>query len=508
MASRAAKRYLLAIDLGSSRTRCIVTDLRGRVAGEASADTRLESPESLAPLGKELNPDRTWASIGLLVKRALRSADARANQVLAAAATSQRQGFTLLGSTGNELYMGPNTDLRAFFEGQSLDESYGPEVYRITGHTPSFLFAPAKLRWFEAHRPDILTNTRAILSLDAWVGYKLCGETAVERSSAAEIGLLNTSKGEWAQDLLGKLGVPQQILPPLLDAGSRLGTVTSRAASATGLVPGTPVIAAGPDTQCGLLGLGVTEPGQVGIVAGWSAPAQLVLDRFQLDEAARTWTGRHLLEGRWALESNATEAGSAYRWAARNLNTDGRVDIHRHIDALAAKSPPGANGALAFLGPRPSDMGNVGSRWGGFLFPLLSDTMPVERADLFRAVLENLGFALKSNVDQLKEISGVSPSAIRFGGGMARGKTLRRILADVLGQEVAWAKSVEVPGIGAAMCAAAGIGLHAGLRDAAQAMWNPAKPIKPDPVEALEYEEHYERWVQMGTGLESLEDRL
>ena len=498
----------LAVDLGSSRVRCILVDLRGNITGLASTEWRPASPEELAPLGREFPPDSTWELICRLVRRALRSAGVRGSQVTAVGATSQREGVVFLGADGSELYAGPNNDLRAFMDGQSIDDAHRAEVYQATGHLPSFLFTAAKLQWFKNNRPELFHRIRHVLSLDAWIAYKLSGEMAVERSAAAEIGLLDVAGGTWAKGLLSRLGLPADILPPLAEAGRSLGKVRAEAAAKTGIAPETLVVTAGPDTQCGLLGMGVTEPGQAGIVAGWSAPVQMVLDRFCLDDSSRTWSGRHVLPARWVLESGATEAGSAFRWVATNLAQDGASDLFASFDRLASKAPPGSEGALAYLGPQTADMANVGPRWGGLMFPLLSQALPLERANLLRATLENLAFAIKSNLAQLEEISGVAPRTVSFGGGMAQSKTLRRILADTLGHEVRLARSHEVTGLGAAMCAATGAGAYRDLREAAQAMVRPAKSVEPNRLATLEYEEHYARWVAMAAGLDALGDRL
>ena len=504
----AADRYLLAIDLGSSRVRCLIVDERGKPLGLATAEWRPLAPQELAPLGREISPDATWSLLCRLIKRALRSARLRGSQVTAVAATSQREGVVFLDGDGSELYAGPNTDLRAFMEGQVIDEAHRAEVYRITGHLPSFLFTPAKLHWFKSHRPDLFDRIRWVLSLDAWIAYKLSGELTVERSAAAEIGLLDVERGEWATAMLARQGLPTRLLPTLAEAGQPLGRVTGAAAAATGLSSETLVVVAGPDTQCGLLGMGIVRQGEVGIVAGWSAPVQMVLGRLCLDSSLRTWSGLHLLPAQWVLESSATEAGGAYRWMASTLAVNGAIDVHPYIDRLAARAPVGSNSVLAFLGPRAANMGEVGPRWGGLLFPLLSGPGPVQRGELFRAALENLAFAIKSNLAQLDEVSGLRAQRISFGGGMAQSRTLTRILADTIGREIHLSRSAEVPGLGAAMCAATGIGAYPRLEEAAAGMSGPARSVQPDPLRSLEYRDHYQRWAAVDQALEGLGHRL
>ena len=67
-------------------------------------------------------------------------------------------------------------------------------------------------------------------------------------------------------------------MPPLTCSGEQTGEISTTAAADTGLALGTPVIAGGADTQCGLLGMGATRHREMGILAGWSGPLQFVTD--------------------------------------------------------------------------------------------------------------------------------------------------------------------------------------------------------------------------------------
>ena len=454
----------------------------------------------MGPLARELSPRGLWSLVGRLMREAIAAANVSPSDVAAVAVTSQREGLAILDDHGRELYLAPNTDLRAFMEGQGIDAQHRDLVCAATGHTPSFLLAPAKLLWLRDNQPELHARARRVLSLDAWLAGRLGAGSFLERAAAVELGLSDAVSGAAAKGLLDTLGVDMRLVPSVVAAGSIIGAVSPAAARHTGMRTGTPIAAAGPDTQCGLLGMGVTMPGDAGIVAGWSAPVQMVLERPLLDPEKRTWTGHHVT-GRWVLESTAADAGSAYRWAKDTLfpGTDDAT-----VTQLAAHVPPGANGALAYLGPRAANMGAVGPGIGGFLFPLLSSVQPTDPAALMRAAYENVAYALKANVSQLETISGQPLRQLRFGGGMAQNHLLASILADVLGRDVLVARSPEVTGLGAAMCAAVGAGMYRDLEAAAQGMASSVRQVRPDPVRMLEYQEHYMRWLAAGQALELL----
>ena len=267
------------------------------------------------------------------------------------------------------------------------------------------------------------------------------------------------------------------------------------------------MVAAGPDTQCGLLGMGAAAPGAAGILAGSTAPVQMVLDRPVLDAERRTWTGAHVLEDRWVIESGATDAGGAVAWLA-DLVLGGGPGVARMFDRAAAKAPAGSGGALAFLGPRQADASDLGPRWGGLLFATPLAASSIDRGGLFRAALENVAYAIRANVEQIERVAGRD-------AGLHR--RLRRAdrEPDVLSYPYrrAWGRRCasrrsESSALGAAICAAAGAGWYAGLPAAARRMAARGRTLKPEAGAALEYNEHFQRWLGMAHRLEEAGDLL
>ena len=112
-----------------------------------------------------------------------------------------------LDGAGSVLYAGPNTDLRAVFEGAAIDEAMGGRVFEVTGRLPSFLFTAAKLRWFKQHRPDVYDRIECVVTLADWLRWKLSGELVSETTLAAEAGLLNIRERRWCVELFEELGV-------------------------------------------------------------------------------------------------------------------------------------------------------------------------------------------------------------------------------------------------------------------------------------------------------------
>ncbi|MCH8868508.1 MAG: FGGY-family carbohydrate kinase, partial [Chloroflexi bacterium] len=384
---------VLVIDAGSSRLRCHLFDCEARTVALSAVEwTYLEEPDAPST-AKAFDPRRIWEACCRAVRRCVADAPPDVRPVGCVAVTSQRQAVVFLDAAGHEIYAGPNMDLRAVFEGAALDDGHRERVYRVTGHLPSFFFTPAKLHWFRQHRPDAYGKITTVLTLADWLAWRLTGIAANEVTLAGEAGLLDIGSRQWCNGLLTDLDLPVRT-NPLVNSGEVVGEITADAARLTGLDRGVAVTVAGADTQCGLLGMGVSSPGQIGVVAGWSAPVQMVTARPAYSPELRTWVGCHLPDDCWVAESSAGNVGNAYQWLADTLYGD-RNDPFADMGSDASAAGLGANGAVSIMGHGAMDMGSVGMTYGGLMFPvpMTTATGSVERKHLARAAVESFAYA-------------------------------------------------------------------------------------------------------------------
>ena len=498
-----ADRHIIVIDAGSSRARCFVLDQNADVVSSRSAEWRHAQVDDASPYAREFDSDWLWRTMCGLLSDALGDANVPPRSIAAVTATSQRQGVVFLDGDGREVYAGPNLDLRAVFEGGAIDEEMRDRVYATTGHTPSLFFAPAKMRWFQEHRAEAFGRVASVVTLADWLVWKLSGQLACEPALAGEAGLLDVPERRWCTALLADLGLPDNEHVPLVDAGTLAGRVTRSVAREPALPEGTLVAVAGPDTQCGLLGMGAVSVGQVGVVAGWSAPALMVTDRPVLPAAMQTWAGCHVLNDLWTLESTSGDAGNAYRWLADTL-WGGAKDAYHEMDAEAGRAPAGSEGAMAFLGPSPMDMGRVGMRQGGLLFPVPLTFSDLGRGHLARSALEALAFSTRANLERLERVAGASARSVAVGGGMVQTATWVNVLANVVGREIAVSPSPHVSALGAYVCAATALGELESLEQGAAVMAERLNTVEPEAGARLEYQDHYERWTQLLDELEGM----
>ena len=496
-------RYTLVLDAGTSRARCFVFDSEGCVAAVRSrAWEYVESGEAYS-LAREWQPRELWRMVCDLIRECIAASDASAAKIGSVAVTSQRQALVFLDEKGEELYAGPNLDLRAFFEGSEIDELHREKVYLTTGHLPSFLFAPAKLKWFERHRPEVHDRVSKVMTFADWLIYRLTGEIANERTLAGEAGILDIRRRDRCDSLLAEVCVEFE-RADMVDAGCVVGGVSAEAAEATMLKKGIPVVAAGADTQCGLLGMGVSGKGEVGVVAGWSAPVQMVTDVPTFSEDASTWAGCYPKCNKWVVESSAGDVGNAYSWLVRLLGGDGDAGF-AEMDAAADNVPAGSEGMKAILGSARTHFSNPGMRVGGFIFPVPMTLSGIDKGNFARAALESVAFSIKANADHLGAVAGQPARSVALGGGMSRTRTLAPMLADVLGTGVRLSQSPDSSAVGAWLLAGTSAGEFTTIDEAAA--WAKERTIwrEPNPHQSAEYQYYYSEWQALAERLESFE---
>lgn len=496
---------VLVVDAGTSRLRCHVFDREGRlVASSAMEWTYLEELDAPS-MARAFDPQWLWEACCRAIGQSLADSPPGAEGIACVAVTSQRQGVVFLDAAGNEIYAGPNLDLRAVFEGAAMDETHRESIYRVTGHLPSFLFTPAKLRWFQQQRPEAYGKIACVLTLADWLAWRLTGVIASEVTLAGEVGLLDVANRQWCNGLLDDLGLPNQT-SPLVSPGEVVGRVSGDAVRRTGLGEGIPVTIAGADSQCGLLGMGVADVGKIGVVAGWSAPVQMVTAQPAYSDEMRTWVGCHLLDGRWVAESSAGDAGNGYQWLADTVYGDRKAPF-ADMDKDASAGSPGAGGAVSMMGNGAMDMGSVGMRHGGLMFPvpLTAATGIIGRKHLARAALESIAYAIRANVEQLEALTGQASKSVSLGGGMTRTEAFPKILADVLGREVLLAPRPDVTAAGAYLCARTAIGEYADLSEAARQAATSMQTLLPDARVSAEYADHYLSWTRLYESLAKID---
>ncbi len=491
---------MAVLDIGTGSARLVLVGEDGKFAYFSSFKMRYSPSEGLAGIGFELDAEGLWKNLARMIRESR-----LAGEVVGVGVTSQRYAAVFTDEEGRPLYAGPNLDGRGIFVQHILMEKFGREFHGITGHWPPLVFMPSRILWFKREKPDVYAKFGKFLNLCDWVTFKFCGEFVTDFSSASETIMFDVSKLDWSERMLRELEVSVDQLPRVVEAGTMVGEVTEEACRETGIPEGTPVVAGGGDTQCAVLAAGGVEEGDVCVVAGTTTPVQMVLSKPVVDPEMRIWTSCHVLPGRWVLESNAGVSGRLVEWFKDGIAESDVRDAERRglnpyeeLFRMAEEAPLGAGGILASMGPQIMDY-----REGVKIFPstmafppLIMVDKPTMKGEVFRALLENIAFAVRANCEQLREVSGIKIEELKVTGGLARSNFFLRLVSDVTGLPVHSPLEKQGSSLGCAICTAKGVGLYGSFEEAIKGMVKRGESVEPSPEKHKEYEAIYSRWRQ------------
>jgi xylulokinase len=317
-----------------------------------------------------------------------------------------------------------------------------------------------------------------------FIRLRLTGTLATDPSDAGGTRLYDPRSGDWSQRLLEAIGVPPEKMPPICDATHIAGGVTEKAARATGLAPGTPVVVGSGDVRCTLIGANALGSARACLYLGTAAWISL--------PPQKTAGGR--------LSANCFGAtsttGAALKWLLTlfdRTHPDSPSDAYAALLQEAEGVPLGARG-LIFL---PHLMGERGPQHEpeavGVLFGL---TLAHERGDVARAVLEGCAFQLRHIVEDLNP-HGVEEMVV-VGGG-AKSTLWLSIIADVLRTTLLIPHTPEAGALGAAILAGVGVGAYPDVQAAAEKLVQIEGQIEPDEARHERYGQIYSVFLELET---------
>jgi autoinducer-2 kinase len=491
---------LLAIDAGTGSCRAALFTPDGRPAGMGQREyVHHEAPG--APGSQVFDTAGNWELIRACIREAL--GDTPADAVKAVSATSMREGMVLYDAAGHELWACTNADGRAGKEAAELVESGAArEIYALAGDWVA-ITAPPRLRWIARHQPDVFASIAHLGMLGDWILTRLCGEFVTDRSLGSSSAMFDLAAGDWSDRVLEICGLDRSVCPPVVDSGDVVGTVTRRAAEETGLREGTPVVAAGADTQLALLGIGVTQPGRFTVVGGSFWQHTVVLDEPLIDPEERLRTLCHALPGRWMMEGIGFFCGIVMRWfrdafcaLEQREAAERGLDVYDLLEERAAGVPPGANGVFGIF----SNLMQA-SRWvhasPGFVGFDVTRPELSGPAECFRAIEESAAYVSRGHRAIVEELAGIEVGRLILTGGAAKGRLWPQIVADALNVPVEIPVVKESTSLGAAICAGVGAGLFAEAAETGTRLMQVERTYEPDPAAAERYAALYEQWLEL-----------
>jgi sugar (pentulose or hexulose) kinase len=488
--------HILAIDVGTQSVRAMVFDPTGALLARAKVPIEPYVP---GPPGCcEQDPDLYWRSIGEACRQLWALPGARRDALAGVALTTQRGTVVVTDEEGEPLRRAIVWLDRCRVEGLPRIGGRWGLAFRAAGvtETVAWFQSEAEANLLARTEPDLWTRVRHYLFLSGFLVHRLTG--AFVDSIAAQPGyvpfdfraLAWASPGDWRWQAVP---VRREWLPELVPPGGVLGTISRTAAEATGIPHGLPLVAAAGDKACEVLGSGVLEPHIGAISLGTTASFNTTHRRYvEVIRAVPPWPaaipGEYSLEvnvyrGFWMIEWFKREFGAVEVARARELG----VDTESLFDELVAATPPGSMGLVlqpywspGVRIPGPEAKGAV-IGWGDVH----------TRAHLYRAILEGLAYALREGMERTGRRTRVPVTEIRVSGGGSQSPAAVQLVADAFGLPAKLPHTHETSGLGAAIDAAVGLGLHPSFEAAVAAMTRVAETRDPDPAAHAIYEDLY-----------------
>ena len=492
--------YFLTIDAGTGSGRAVIFDTLGNQIGIGQQEWSHPSEEGVAnSMGFEFKTN--WQIISTCIKAAIEKAGIKAEMIKAVTATSMREGIVLYDREGKELFAVANVDARADKEVAELKREF-PEserdFYAQSGQTYA-LGALPRLLWLKRNRPYLYEQTASMNMISDWVLTKLSGTVASEPSNAGTSGIFSLEKRQWAPEMAKKVGLKDDIFPPVYESGTIIGEVTRKAADETGLAAGTPVVTGGGDVQLGSAGLGVVEAGEVAVLGGTFWQQLVNMPNAKTDPKMDVRVNPHVIPGISQAEGITFFSGLVMRWF-RDALCQSEVseakrrgmDPYGYLEELAASVPVGSNGILPIF----SDTMHYG-RWyhaAPSFLNLSLDASLSSKGAMFRALEENAAIVSMLNLESIFRFTGVQSESITFAGGASKGRLWSQILADVTGREVKIPNVNEATSLGGAFACGVAIGEYKSIAEAAKELVKWDKSYTPDRENYAAYQEVASRW--------------
>jgi len=499
--------WFLGMDVGTGGTRAVIVDAAGKLMGTASCEHAPFRAEH--PGWAEQDPEDWWRAGQEAIREAIattpepREAIATTPEpreaIAAIALTGQMHGAVMLDEKGAVLR--PSIiwcDTRTQPECDWLTEKIGYEkLIELTCNPALPNFTLTKLLWVKTHQPEIFAKIRHVMCPKDYVRYRLTGEFAIDVQEASGTLLLDVTHRRWSREVAEAAGIDMSWLPRVFESPEICARISESAASLTGLKAGTPVAAGAGDQGAGAVGMGILQPGSVSATIGTSGVVFAATAEPTKDPKGRLHTFCHAVPGLWHVMGVTQSAGLSLNWLRGTFFAGQSYDA---LSGAAAKVPAGCEGlewAPYLLGERTPHLDpEVRAAFTGI-------GVQHTGAHFVRAVQEGVAYSLQDTFTLFHEL-GIPVTAIRLGGGGARGALWRKIQAGIYGKTVEVLVAEEGGAFGCALMAGVGAGHWKNLDEACGQAIEVAQRIEPDPADLAAYKAGYARWRKLYPALRGL----
>ncbi|RLC17743.1 MAG: hypothetical protein DRI24_04960 [Deltaproteobacteria bacterium] len=470
------RKYLLGIDCGTTRLRCGVFDLKGKLVAQADYRFKLKVPK----VGWAEQDANEWVKgLASATQNCVDQIAGSGCEIIGIGLTATSASVVMIGKDRQPLadaimWM----DVRSQEQTEKIEERASINfLNNFGGQINAEWFVPKAL-WVKENRSHLFHRSYKIVDAVDWLTFFLTGSWVGSVSNATNSGAYFPSQGGWDVETLSAIGLeqlPAKLVDRVATVGSPAGQLTDEAASAMGLPSGLPVGVGGIDCHIGMIGLNSLAEGKMAVIIG-SSSCHLTLTR-KAHYFPGIWGPYEgaVLPDMWLIETGQTTTGSLLRWFQSQFATSG--ESIEMLSKEAEKIDPGAEDLImldTWQGNRSPH--NESFTRGGLIGLSLRHT----RSHVLRAIFEGICFGAAASIDHTQRNSGVSITQVDIGGGGTANRFWMQMHADIIGHKVCLTSEPEATLLGAAICGGVACGILRDLRAGAEQMVQQKVILVPD----------------------------
>ena len=449
------KQYVVALDQGTTSSRCIIFDRDQRIVGVAQREFTQIYPK---PGWVEHDPMEIWSSQYSVLTEALAQTGIAPEDIAAIGITNQRETTIVWDKqTGRPIYNAIVWQCRrtaGLCEELKKDRAFTDYIQQHTGLLIDAYFSATKIKWIldqvEGARERAAAGELLFGTVDSWLVWKLTGGKAhvTDYTNASRTMLFDIEKLHWDSDICQKLGIPQAMLPQVMDSSAIYGTVNLQGVEV-------PIAGIAGDQQAALFGQACFAPGEAKSTYGTGCFLLMNtgsrLCRSQNGLVSTIAVG---LNGQveYALEGSVFVGGAVIQWVRDELRF---ITESRDAEYYASKVPD--TGGVYLV---PAFTGLGAPHWDMYARgALVGLTRGTSREHIIRAAQESIAYQVYDLVEAMEKDTGIPLSALNADGGASRDKFLMQFQSDILNKPLHRPAITETTALGAACLAGLAVGM-------------------------------------------------
>ena len=472
------KQYVVALDQGTTSSRCIIFDRDQRIIGVAQREFTQIYPK---PGWVEHDPMEIWSSQYSVLTEALAQTGIAPEDIAAIGITNQRETTIVWDKqTGRPIYNAIVWQCRrtaGLCEQLKKDQAFTDYIQQHTGLLIDAYFSATKIKWIldqvEGARERAAAGELLFGTVDSWLVWKLTGGKAhvTDYTNASRTMLFDIEKLCWDAHICQTLDIPQAMLPQVMDSSTIYGTVNLQGVEV-------PIAGIAGDQQAALFGQACFAPGEAKNTYGTGCFLLMNtgsrLCRSQNGLVSTIAVG---LNGQveYALEGSVFVGGAVIQWVRDELRF---ITESRDAEYYASKVPD--TGGVYLV---PAFTGLGAPHWDMYARgALVGLTRGTSREHIIRAAQESIAYQVYDLVEAMEKDTGIPLSALNADGGASRDKFLMQFQSDILNKPLHRPAITETTALGAACLAGLAVG-----------MWKDREELRQRRLLSQNYQPHMDQ---------------